>query len=316
MQNQISDTVLMIRPASSFEDNETAETNKYQRAVQGLTPKQLLEIALLEFDNFVDQLTQAHVNVLVEDDTVHPKTSGAIFPNNWITTHSDGKIITYPMLHESRKPEVRLDIVERLKKQFGYKEWIRLDKYASDSKARDKGLALEGTGSIVFDHKNKVAYAATSPRTNPSILKELGEIINYDIEIFKALGAKGEPIYHTNVMMCIADEYVIIGLDVIPDKQERNQVFNRLKSTGREIIPISNDQLHQNFAGNMLQVRNKKGEKILIMSSSAYKSLSSFQIELIETKYKNKIIAMPINTVEVIGGGSARCMLAEIFVPD
>jgi len=271
------------------------------------TQEEIQRKALSEFNYFVKLLMDIGVEVVLFEDTISPVTPDSIFPNNWFSTHSTGQIITYPMQPESRRGERRKDLIEELQKRFNYTQRINLE----NNENCDEPKYLEGTGSMVFDHQNKVVYAALSPRTNENILNELSEIIDYKTVSFRALGSLGEEIYHTNVMMCIGESFVVLGDKTIHSNQ-RDEIVERLQQSGKEIIYLSNDQVYNSFAGNMLQLRNNADETVLVMSQAAYDSLEETQINDL-LKHNDHLLSVPLDTIEKIGGGSARCMLAEIF---
>jgi hypothetical protein len=258
--------------------------------------------ASLEFETFASQLKSHGVDVFVFDDTPSPVKTDAVFPNNWISFHADGTVVLYPMLSANRRLERRADIIESLKDKFEITNIIDLSIYESEN------LFLEGTGSIVFDHSNKIAYAALSPRTDKELFLDLCEKLNYKPVIFTAHDRRGSEIYHTNVMMCIGEEFAVICLESITDEGERANIFSKLATTGHEIVDITFDQMNS-LAGNMLLVRND----LLVMSQSAFDSLTKTQKRTLE-KYC-ELLPFAIPTIETIGGGSARCMIAEIFLP-
>ncbi len=305
----IADTVLMIRPVNFGFNVQSAETNSFQKKVEMFSALQIQDIARLEFDHFVELLQSKNIEVMVFDDLKDPYTPDSIFPNNWISTCPHSKrVYTYPMCNEIRANERRRDVIQSISEKSNY----TLDESLIDFEA--KSLYLEGTGSLVLDHENKIAYAAISPRTTQKVLEEWSLKTDYDVVAFKAYGPEGELIYHTNVMMCIADKYVVICLDSIKDESERNKVRQCLiEQSRKDIIEISLEQTHQHFTGNMLQLCNKNGEKFLVMSKSAERSLSPEQLDEIQKKHGNEIIAPSIHMIETIGGGSARCMIAEVF---
>ena len=307
LKKLIANTVLMVRPAAFGFNEEAAESNAFQKEISTFNPLQIQEIAELEFDNFVNTLRAHGIQVLVYNDLPDPFTPDAVFPNNWFSTcvHTE-TIFTYPQKINVRSRERREDITEELKMRIGYK----LDEGLLKNEVL--GKALEGTGSLVLDHQNKIAYAALSPRTDEEVLDEWCRKSEFKKSAFKAYGDDGTLVYHTNVLMTMADKYVIIALDAIRDQDERNALVQQFKQTGKEIIEISIPQMNA-FAGNMLQLLNDLEQECLIMSSSAFKSLSARQIEIITKKHRNRIISVPINVIETIGGGSARCMLAEVF---
>ncbi len=296
--------ILMIRPVDFKFNNQTAGNNMFQEKSD---QKEVQELALQEFDNYVAMLKENGINVLVVEDTLKPESPDSIFPNNWISTHKDGEIILYPMFSPNRRVERRADIIEMLKRRFEVKKVIDLSFF------EDENLFLEGTGSLVIDRKNKVAYACLSDRTSERVIKNFCVETGYTAVVFHGTDQDRFPIYHSNVMMCIADNFAIICMDAIADKNERKKVRQNLIAGGREIIEISLDQMNH-FAGNMLQIKNNAGEKLIAMSEQAFKILSPSQIDALE-KF-GKIIYAAIYTIEKNGGGSARCMLAEIFLPE
>ena len=302
---QTTDTVLMIEPVAFGFNEQTAVNNYFQVQQEG----NVQDKALKEFNDFVEKLRAKDINVITIKDTLEPKTPDSIFPNNWVSFHADGKVVLYPMFAENRRLERRDDIINQIKEQFEVTEVIDY------SGAEKDNLFLEGTGSMIFDHDNKLAYGSVSLRLDEGLFRKFCSDFGFQPVVFHSYQTAGEerlPIYHTNVMMCVADQFVVICLDCIDDESERNNVIETIKNSGKELIEISEDQM-QNFAGNMLQVQNKSGEKFLVMSQSAYKSLNRGQVSAIE-KYC-EIIYSDLEVIETNGGGSARCMLAEVFLP-
>lgn len=302
---QTTDTVLMIEPVAFGFNEQTAVNNYFQVQQEG----NVQDKALKEFNDFVEKLRAKDINVITIKDTLEPKTPDSIFPNNWVSFHADGKVVLYPMFAENRRLERRNDILDQIKEQFEVTEVIDYSGAEKDNKF------LEGTGSMIFDHDNKLAYGSVSLRLDEGLFRKFCSDFGFQPVVFHSYQTAGEerlPIYHTNVMMCVADQFVVICLDCIDDESERNNVIETIKNSGKELIEISEDQM-QNFAGNMLQVHNKSGEKFLVMSQSAYKSLNRDQVSAIE-KYC-EIIYSDLEVIETNGGGSARCMLAEIFLP-
>lgn len=302
---QTTDTVLMIEPVAFGFNEQTAVNNYFQVQQEG----NVQDNALKEFNDFVEKLRAKDINVITIKDTLEPKTPDSIFPNNWVSFHADGKVVLYPMFAENRRLERRDDIINQIKEQFEVTEVIDY------SGAEKDNLFLEGTGSMIFDHDNKLAYGSVSLRLDEGLFRKFCSDFGFQPVVFHSYQTAGEerlPIYHTNVMMCVADKFVVICLDCIDDESERNNVIETIKNSGKELIEISEDQM-QNFAGNMLQVQNKSGEKFLVMSQSAYKSLNRGQVSAIE-KYC-EIIYSDLEVIETNGGGSARCMLAEVFLP-
>ncbi|OWR13183.1 citrulline utilization hydrolase CtlX [Chryseobacterium sp. VAUSW3] len=304
---QTASTVLMVEPIAFSYNAQTAENNYFQVEQKDAD---IQTKALDEFNSFVDKLKSKGINVITVKDTLDPHTPDSIFPNNWVSFHSDGKVVLYPMFAPNRRVERRTDILETLKdKGFEITEIDDLSHF------EDQEKFLEGTGSMIFDHEHKIAYGSVSLRLDEELFRQFCQKFGFRPVVFHSYQNAGDqrlPIYHTNVMMCVADKFVVICLDCIDDELEREKVQEVIKSTGKEIIEISEDQLQQ-FAGNMLQVQNEAGDKFLVMSETAYKSLTPAQIQNIE-KY-SEIIYSDLNTIETNGGGSARCMLAEVFLP-
>ena len=306
---QYSDTILMIEPVDFRFNEETAVNNYFQTKPEDDSTAQ--EKALKEFRGMVAKLREHGVNVIVLQDTLDPHTPDSIFPNNWISFHENKMIALYPMFAKNRRVERREDDVLALLEEKGFVAEEIMD-YSS---AEEDNVFLEGTGSIILDRVNKIAYACVSPRTDEELFYEFCEDFEYEPVLFEAnhtVDNERKQIYHTNVMMCVGDEYAVIALSTIDDKTEKEFVINKLTSSGKEIIDITEEQMHQ-FAGNMLQVGGIGNSKYLVMSENAYNSLTQEQIDQIE-KF-NPIIKVDINTIETLGGGSARCMMAEVFLP-
>ena len=303
---QSTSNILMVRPAHFGYNAETAVSNAFQNKVE-LSAVEVKEKAIAEFDAFVQRLKGRGVNVMVIQDTEEPQKPDAIFPNNWGSFHADGKAILYPMATPNRQVEKRPEILSQVKEKFEVSEVVDLSKYEKENKF------LEGTGSIIFDHIHKIAYACLSPRTHKDVFAELCGIIGYQPVCFTSLDSQGQQIYHTNVMMCVSEKFSVICLESIVDEQERNAVVERLEQTGHEIIDITLDQV-THFAGNMLSLTTDKNEEILVMSQSAYEVLTEEQLEAIRSYCEP--FPMKINMIETIGGGSARCMISEIFLPE
>jgi hypothetical protein len=302
MATQTTSNLLMIRPAQFTFNAETAVNNAFQSA----NDTNAQEEALKEFNNFASLLQQNGIDVTVIDDTKEPHTPDSIFPNNLISFHDDGRIVLYPMYASNRRLERKSHVIEKLKTKFEVKGQVDLSSY------EDKNIFLEGTGSMVLDRENKIAYACLSQRTDLIVLKDFCARLGYSPVSFLATDAKGYPIYHTNVMMCVADRFVMICLDSIKDNKERKEIVALIKKTRKEIIDITLDQMNH-FAGNMLQVENDKGKRFLVMSSQAYHSLG--QDQLLKIERYNSILHSSLDTIERNGGGSARCMIAEVFLP-
>lgn len=291
----------MIRPVAFGYNAETASSNSFQQSQVNEEALSVQTKAVQEFDSFVEKLNASGVRVIVKDDTIAPHTPDSIFPNNWISFHETDSIILYPMLAVNRRLERRMDIVESLKNST--------TKLIDLSENEHKNIFLEGTGSIVFDYTNKIAYANISPRTNKELLDKVCELIGYKAVSFKAVDTKGQDIYHTNVLMCIGNTFAILCEDCIPNSDEKKKVVESLTNNGHEIISITMEQMNS-FAGNMYQAFNENGDSIIIMSEQAYSSLSPDQIKTVSSH--GKILHTPLYTIEKYGGGSARCMIADI----
>ena len=304
---QTTNTVLMIEPVAFGYNAQTAENNYFQ--INSENENTQLK-ALAEFNAFVEKLRSHGINVIVVKDTLEPYTPDSIFPNNWVSFSPEGRVVLYPMFAPNRRDERRMDIIEKLKNEgFEVKEIVDFTQSEKENKF------LEGTGSIIFDQDNKIAYGSVSVRLDENLFREFCTKIGFKPIVFhsyQTIDQKRMPIYHTNVMMCMADKFAVICLDCIDDETERQQVIETIEKSGKEIIAITEEQMH-NFAGNMLQLHNDKGEKFLIMSQTAYSSLTQEQIKNIE-KY-SQIISSDLRTIEINGGGGARCMLAEVFLP-
>lgn len=293
----------MIRPVNFGFNEETAVNNAFQvRDKENDVHKQ----ALKEFEDFVNVLRSNGVDVMVVDDTPSPHTPDSIFPNNWVSFHHDGTLVLYPMYAENRRAERKQQVLDAVESRFKVSQKIDLTSFENE------GKFLEGTGSMVLDRERKLAYACISPRTSERVLLEFCGRTAYKPVFFGAKDAKGKDIYHTNVMMCVGDRYVVICLESITNESERKGVIDVIRHSGKEIVEISFDQMNH-FAGNMLQVKNDKGEKLLVMSTQAYESLSDEQKKVLEGY--NRIIHSPLTVIERNGGGSARCMMAEIHLP-
>jgi len=300
---QTTSHILMIRPVNFGYNAETAVNNGFQ--VAGMDTEAQKK-ALREFDDFVSVLRSNGVDVTVVQDTPEPHTPDSIFPNNWISFHNDGTVIFYPMYAANRRLERKQHVIDTVRSLFEIKSQIDLSSYES------KNIFLEGTGSMVLDRDNKIAYACLSPRTDKKVLEDFCKQTGFKPVSFRAVDSKGREIYHTNVMMCVADRYVVICLESIDDKTERENVTTAITGSGKEIIEINFDQMNH-FAGNMLQVENVSGQKLLVMSSQAFRSLTKQQVDKLSSY--NNIIHSPLVTIETNGGGSARCMMAEVHLP-
>lgn len=306
---QITNTVLMIRPASFRMNEETAVNNYFQKET-GDNHDAITMLAQQEFDDFVTLLRGNGVNVIVVNDIKEQDTPDALFPNNWVSFHEDGKVVLYPMFAVNRRRERRMDIVEQLKNQ-GY----NVNEVIDFSDAEKKNVFLEGTGSLILDRPNKKAYCAVSPRADKSLLEDYCKQLDFTPIAFtsnQSVNGERLAIYHTNVMMCVGFAFAVVCLYSIDDVKEREFVESTLRNDGKEIIAIAEAQVHQ-FAGNMLEVANETGDHFLVMSATAKNALTAGQIEQIN-KYCS-IIAPKLDVIESHGGGSARCMLAEVFLP-
>ncbi|HET8828331.1 MAG TPA: arginine deiminase-related protein [Pelobium sp.] len=298
---QSTSNILMIRPVA-FGFNPQTEGNTFQHDMES---EKVQEKALAEFNALVTKLRLNHVNVIVIEDTLQPHTPDSIFPNNWVSFHKNGSVYVYPMQAENRRNERRDDILDVLSTQFNITEINDL------TFTEDHEQYLEGTGSMVLDRENKIAYACLSIRTHQKALDIFCNESGYSALTFHGVDENSNPIYHTNVMMCVAEKFVVICLESIPDFTEREQLIDSFKKTGKEIIEISFAQMN-NFAGNMLEVKNTFNQTFLVMSENAKNSLNKDQI--VQINQYAEILSSPIPTIEKIGGGSARCMMAEIHL--
>ncbi|MDB9732693.1 arginine deiminase-related protein [Polaribacter sp.] len=307
--HQTTNTILMVRPINFRKNEQTAVNNYFQEDID-LQNAEINKKAQEEFDGFVFKLKSFGVHVVVVSDTDKSDTPDSIFPNNWISFHANGTVGLYPMFAENRRLERRDDILTELEKI----DFI-IENVVDYTSAEDAGLFLEGTGSIILDRVNNKAYCALSDRADENLFIEFCEDFEYTPIVFVAnQTVKGDRavIYHTNVMMCIAETFAVICLDAIDDKSEKKNVLKHLKEDGKQVIDITEAQMHS-FAGNMLQVRGEKDEKFLVMSTAAHKSLTQSQLAKINNHCK--IISSSLETIETCGGGSARCMMAEVFLP-
>jgi hypothetical protein len=305
IKRQTTSNILMVRPANFGFNEETAQNNAFQTKDESVSQNIIRDKAQAEFDKFVEALRQRSVNVIVAEDSPMPVKADAVFPNNWVTTHADGTMILYPMFAKVRRLERDENIVQLIENQFVINKKIHLEHYESIQQY------LEGTGSMILDRENEIAYACLSERTNIKLLDEFCDIMGYKRVAFHAVDSKGKDIYHTNVMMALGETFVVICLDTVTDEEERMSLIKHFDSTNKEIIEISFKQMMK-FAGNMLQVRNDQGETFLVMSEQAYYSLDPAQVNHIQRH--TQIVFSDIRTIEYYGGGSARCMMAEIFL--
>src|SRR5213078_2888369 len=304
MLTQSTNSVLMIRPCRFYPNPETAADNAFQRDADRGSDALTLA-ARNEFDAAVQTLRAAGVNVHVFEDTAEPEKPDAVFPNNWVSTHDDGRIALFPMYSALRRRERRQDIVEELRKHYRVTEVIDYSVF------EEEGCRLEGTGSLVFDHLNNIAYASLSNRSNPKVIERFANDFSYEPVTFTSTGSNGQPIYHTNVMMCIGTAFAMVGLKMIGTKAERRHVRERLEKAGKEIVELSADQI-ANFAGNAIELHNQSGEKLLGLSSRAARALTGEQRERLSRCAR--LVPLELPTIE-LGGGSARCMIATIHLP-
>ncbi len=300
---QITNHIMMIRPENFGFNTETAEDNVFQSKLS-LPAQAIKNKAAQEFDMAVASLVEKGVEVTVIADQADPPKPDAIFPNNWMSTHEDGIIVTYPLYSETRRNERRFDIINELI------DTGRYDTYATMAFFETKAKFLEGTGSLVLDRTHRIAYACRSERTDEKPFERFCGMLGYEGILFSALDPDGKPIYHTNVLMAVGETEVVLCTEVIRDKVEKDKIIKEIKSTSKTLVDISWDQL-KSYAGNMLQVMNSGGEKFWVMSASAHKSLHEEQINLLTTG--SQIIVIDIPTIEKVGGGSIRCMMAELF---
>jgi hypothetical protein len=302
---QTPKTLLMVRPASFGYNTETADSNAFQQLPNDNVIN-IQKLALNEFEDAVRMLKDNGIEIIVISDTDSVKPD-AIFPNNWISTHANGLIITYPMLAANRRIERRQDVIDQLKDRFIVNEFWDISDHEKSNRF------LEGTGSIVFDHFNQIAYACLSPRTNEELLTELCKKIDYESIVFHATDEKGNSIYHTNVMMWVGEKVAVVCLDAIRREEDQDRILNKLSQTNHKVIAISYLQMNA-FAGNMFEIKNNKEEPFILMSQTAFQSLLPGQLNEI-SKYSEPLI-IPINTIEKYGGGGIRCMVAGIYLAE
>ena len=299
--SQTTDTVLMVRPVAFDYNEETAVNNVFQEEDE---QSNTAETARKESDAYIKLLEDNGINVIAVEDTKKPHTPDSVFPNNWFSTHDDGTLVLYPMFAENRRLERKPAVLEAIEANFDEKREVDLTHY------EEEGLFLEGTGSMVLDRVNKIAYACESPRTNRTVLEDFCRQLGYSPVLFKAADSGGTEIYHTNVMMHVGTEVAVVCLEAITDEAQRAEVRESLERTGKTIVEITSDQMNH-FAGNMLEVHNRDGEPCLIMSLAAYNSLTKEQVDFLKSKMT--LITPDLECIEQNGGGSARCMIAEIF---
>ncbi|MCP4299885.1 MAG: amidinotransferase [Gammaproteobacteria bacterium] len=306
-ESQLASRVLMIRP-TRFESNPlTAESNRFQGKSIAAPEAQQAE-ALREFDALAEELRDAGVDVVVFEDTPEPHTPDSIFPNNWISLHADGRIVLYPMEAVNRRTERRTDVIDYLNDELGLLVTEIVDLTAHE----ESGHYLEGTGSMVLDRVNRVAYACLSSRTHLDPLGDFAQRMNYEVVAFDAVDSEGIPIYHTNVLMNVGETLAVICDAAIPRQDQRDAVLGQLRDSGHEVISLSYEQLEA-FAGNMLELRNARGERVVAMSQQAFDSLDGEQLGKFQAN--GRIVRVPLDTIETSAGGSVRCMLAEVHLP-
>jgi hypothetical protein len=301
---QSTNSVLMVRPSRFYPNPETAIDNAFQSRAS-FNADALGAAARSEFDAAVQELRDAGLTVHLFQDTAEPEKPDAVFPNNWISTHHDGRVALFPMYSELRRRERRHDIIEELRKSYKITEVID---YSSFEK---KGCCLEGTGSLVLDHVNRIGYVSLSNRSNPKVIQRFAGDFGYEAVTFTSVGSNGQPIYHTNVMMCVGSEFALVGLGLIPNKHERKQVRARLETSGKEIVELSPEQV-ANFAGNAIELHDSTGAKVLVLSIRALRTLNQEQRTTL-TRHA-RLVPLELPTIE-LGGGSARCMIATIHLP-
>ena len=301
---QSTNSVLMIRPHRFYPNPETAADNAFQRRARG-NPTALSARARREFDVAVTALRNAGVAVHVFDDTANPEKPDAVFPNNWISTHHDGRVALFPMYSALRRHERRRDIVEELCKRYRLTEVIDYSAFEKES------CYLEGTGSLVLDHVNRIAYASLSTRSNPKMIARFAKDFGYEPVTFTSVGLDGKPIYHTNVMMCVGTDFALIGLSMIPNETEKIKLRAGLEASGKQIVELTPDQV-ANFAGNAIEVKNCRDEKLLVLSARAVPTFDERQRTILSRDVC--LVPLKLPTIE-LAGGSARCMIAEVHLP-
>lgn len=304
---QLTHTLLMVRPARFAFNEQTAESNAFQQKDAAQSPEAVRAAAQAEFDAFVEKLQSVGVNVIVAQDSPEPAKPDAVFPNNWVSFHSDGTLVLYPMNTPNRRIERRPEILAQIA------ETHTVGRVVDYSPEELEGRFLEGTGSMVLDHIHRVAYACIGPRTFECLLDRFCSEMNYNKVAFHAVDGEGRDIYHTNVVMALGEDFVVICLETVQNMRQRALLVDYFEETGKTVVEISLDQMNH-FAGNMLQVRSIYGSKYLVMSQQAHDALLPEQIELLES-FTN-LLPVSLETIEKYGGGSARCMLAEVFLPE
>jgi hypothetical protein len=302
---QSTNAVLMIRPNRFYANPETAADNAFQRVAVSGEPEALSAEARVEFDRAVATLRDAGVTVHVVEDTPAPDKPDAVFPNNWLSTHHDGRVVLYPMFSELRRRERRREIIDELRKSYHVTEVIDYSAYET------KDQCLEGTGSLVLDHVHKIVYVSLSQRSHPELVKRFCADFGYEPVTFTATDEKSRPVYHTNVVMCVGTDFALVALEMIADARERETVRARLSKTGKEIVDLTREQI-ANFAGNAIELHDATGNRLLVISSRAVPAFTREQRETVE-RYA-RFVPLELPTIE-LAGGSARCMMATIHLP-
>ena len=298
-------SILMVRPANFGFNEQTAASNAFQHNGESVDSTSIAERAIVEFDEVVRLLREKGVRVLVIEDSAQPVKPDAVFPNNWLTTHADGTAVTYPMESVNRRAEIRDDILNSVGEAFHCERRLAFENETMD------GEYLEGTGSLVLDRANQIAYACQSTRTNETLAKRFCQTFDYRLHLFDAVDLEGTPIYHTNVMLSIGESWAVVGFDSIPQVSQREELLALLWQTGKQIVNIDSSQIEQ-FAGNVLQLRTADGKPLVVMSSTALASFSPTDLQIFEEE--SEILSVDIPTIETYGGGSVRCMIAELFL--
>jgi hypothetical protein len=305
--SQLTNQIMMIRPANFGFNEQTAANNSFQSRDEILDSDALKQVARNEFDEMVSVLRSVGVNVTVIEDTEFPVKPDAVFPNNWISFHENGSVITYPMFATNRRIERREDIIEALKDTFDVK-----NRYSFEFYEIEEEIFLEGTGSMIFDRPNKIVYACLSERTDVTLINKFCVLMGYKAVTFRSLDRNGKDIYHTNVMMALGKDFVVICLDSVHPDESKKMLLNQFEETDKVVIEITYDQMEA-FAGNMLEVLSKDGKRYLVMSQSSYDCLTDIQMSTLK-KHTN-LLPISIKNIEKYGGGSVRCMMAEVFLP-
>ena len=307
-ERQAAGTVLLVRPVAFHGNPETAGSNAFQRPPEAADPAAEQAAAAVEFAGLVDALQGAGIATVVVPDKATPPTPDSVFPNNWVSFHADGTAVLYPMMAPSRRAERRRDILELLSSAHGF----RIERVLDLSRHEQDGRFLEGTGSMVLDRVNRVAYACLSPRTDAQAFAEAARLLDYEPIAFLATDEDGVPVYHTNVMMCLGADFAVLCAEAIGDPEQRAAVSRRLEETGHEIVPISFAQM-RGFAGNMLELAGRDGSRVLALSARALECLAPHQLRALESRCR--LLPVPVAAIEEGGGGSVRCMLAEVHLP-